>query len=77
MLEKVYAVNSYWDMTILEGVAGYNGRKYYFNCIFSNDDVAGWNDAGAYELTLLDDCTFSGKIDGMDTNVEWENVVKI
>jgi hypothetical protein len=21
--------------------------------------------------------TFSGKIDGMDTNVEWENVVKI
>jgi hypothetical protein len=58
MAEKVYAVNSYWDMTILEGVAGYNDRTYYFNCIFSNDAAAGWNDACAYELTLLDDYTF-------------------
>jgi hypothetical protein len=50
MLEKVYCVHDWWDNTIIKGVAKYQNKNYYFNCIFSelNDD---WTEE--YYLTLL------------------------
>ncbi|MDR1338783.1 MAG: hypothetical protein LBK58_01830 [Prevotellaceae bacterium] len=73
MIEKVYAVNSYWDMTIIEGIAGYNDRKYYFNCIFSSDAVDNWTDADAYELTLLDDYIFGLTLENWEYWRNWLN----
>jgi hypothetical protein len=55
MAEKIYCVDNFWDMTITDGVAGYNDKKYYFNCVFS-EDIDDWTDI--YELTLLDDYIF-------------------
>jgi hypothetical protein len=42
-------------MTIIEGIAGYNDKKCYFNCVFSQD-VDDWTDI--YELILLNDYIF-------------------
>jgi hypothetical protein len=70
MIEKVYGVNSYWDMTIIEGIAGYNNKKYYFNCIFSND-VDDWTDT--YELTLLDDYIFKLTLEKWEYWKNWLN----
>jgi hypothetical protein len=49
MNEKVYCVNDFYDMTIIEGIAAYNGKNYFFECIFDDDN---WSDI--YNLTLLD-----------------------
>jgi hypothetical protein len=70
MTEKVYSVDSYWDMTILEGIAGYNDKKYYFNCIFSND-IDYWTDV--YELTLLNDHIFKLALENWEY---WKNWLK-
>ncbi len=37
MKEKVYSVDNYWDMTIIEGTADYNGRVFYYTNIFSDE----------------------------------------
>ena len=55
MLEKVYCVQNYWDMTILEGVADFKNKKYHFNCIFSEKNDVWIN---VYELKLLHDNIF-------------------
>jgi hypothetical protein len=70
MIERVYCVNSYWDMTILEGIAGYNDKKYYFNCIFSKD-IDDWTDI--YELTLLDDYIFKLTLENWEYWKNWLN----
>jgi hypothetical protein len=70
MIAKVYAVNSYWDMTIIEGIAAYNDKKYYFNCIFSND-VDDWTDV--YELTLLNDYIFKLALENWEYWKNWLN----
>jgi hypothetical protein len=70
MIEKVYCVNNFWDMTIIEGVTEYNDKKYYFNCIFSNA-VDDWTDV--YELTLLDDYIFKLTLENFEY---WKNWLK-
>jgi len=68
MLEKVYCVKDYWDMTILEGVAGFNNKKYYFYCIFSNENDD-WTDM--YELKLLDDYIFKLSLENWEYWKKW------
>jgi hypothetical protein len=68
MMEKVYCVNNYWDMTILEGIAECNGKKYYYNCIFS-DKIDDWTDI--YELTLLDNRIFKFALENWDYWKNW------
>jgi hypothetical protein len=63
MNEKVYCVNNYWDMTIIEGIAKYNNGKYYFECIFS-DDKDNWTDV--YNLTFLNEYIFKLSIDNWE-----------
>ncbi|MDR2635650.1 MAG: hypothetical protein LBC08_02340 [Campylobacteraceae bacterium] len=70
MIEKVHCVNNFWDMTIVEGIADYNDKKYYFNCIFSND-IDDWTDI--YELTLLDDYIFELALENWEY---WKNWLK-
>jgi len=58
--EKVYSVDSYWDMTILEGIAGYNGCPHYYEIDYEigfpekQDD---WTDE--YSLTPLSENIFT------------------
>lgn len=60
MKEKVYSVNNYWDMTIIEGIADYNGRAFYYTNIFS-EEQDDWTDE--FLLTpLFDDIFTLGKI---------------
>ena len=33
--EKVYRVDNYWDMTVLERIADYNGCPHYYEIGFS------------------------------------------
>jgi hypothetical protein len=68
MTEKVYCVDDFWDMTIIKGIAGYNDKKYYFNCVFS-DDIDDWTDT--YELTLLDDCIFKLTLENREYWKNW------
>jgi hypothetical protein len=68
MFEKVYCVHDYWDMTIINGIADYNRKKYYFNCIFSDDEEC-WTDI--YELILLDDYIFKLSLDNWDYWKKW------
>ena len=42
--EKVYSVDNYWDMTILEGIADYNGCPHYYECVFSEKQDDWTND---------------------------------
>ncbi|MCT2564059.1 hypothetical protein [Chryseobacterium herbae] len=50
MKEKVYSIDNYWDMTVIEGMADFNGKPCYFVNIFS-EDQNDWTDE--YLLTLL------------------------
>jgi hypothetical protein len=55
-------------MTIIEGIAGHNGKGYYFKCIFSND-VDDWTDV--YELTLLNDHIFKLTLENWEYWKNW------
>lgn len=55
MKEKVYSVDHYWDMTILEGIADFNGRPHYYANIFSEKEDD-WTDE--YLLTPLSEAIF-------------------
>ena len=68
MLEKVYCVHNYWDMTILEGVADFKNKKYHFKCIFSEKDDD-WTDV--YELKLLDDNIFKLLLENWEYWKKW------
>lgn len=56
MKEKVYSVLNYWDMTIIEGIADYNGQPFYYTNVFSEkqDD---WTDE--YLLAPLSEDVFT------------------
>jgi hypothetical protein len=41
MFDKVYCVYDHYDMTFINGVADYNNSKFYFECIFSDNDDYG------------------------------------
>ena len=68
MFEKVHCIYNFWDMTILSGFADYNNRKYYFNCIFSDNEDC-WTDI--YELILLDNYVFKLSIDNWEYWKKW------
>jgi hypothetical protein len=68
MAEKVYCVDDFWGMTIIKGIAGYNDKKYYFNCVFSNN-IDDWTDT--YELTLLDGYTFQLALENLEYWKKW------
>ena len=50
--EKVYCVNNFWDMTILEGVAQCNSENFFFESTYDGTD-GDWM-GSTYNLTLLD-----------------------
>lgn len=33
MKEKVYSIDNYWDMNVMEGIADYNGNPCYYTNI--------------------------------------------
>ncbi|MFV0540976.1 MAG: hypothetical protein ACK5MZ_07020 [Aestuariibaculum sp.] len=68
MKNKVYCVHNYWDNTILEGVADFNNKPYFFECIFSdlNDD---WTNE--YILTLFTNDIFSLEISNWKYWLHW------
>jgi hypothetical protein len=68
MNEKVYCVNNFWDMTIIEGIALYNNKKYYFKNIF-DDESNDWTDT--YNLTLLDEDIFKTAIKNWEYWKKW------
>lgn len=55
MKEKVYSVNNYWDMTIIEGMADFKGQPHYYTNIFSEKED-NWTDE--YLLTPLSEDIF-------------------
>ena len=56
MKEKVYSVDNYWDMTILAGMADYNGQPFYYTNVFSKEQNE-WTDE--YLLTSLSEDVFA------------------
>ncbi|SFN00489.1 hypothetical protein SAMN05421594_0289 [Chryseobacterium oleae] len=59
MKEKVYSIDNYWDMTVIEGMADFKDNPCYFVNIFS-ENQNDWTDE--YLLTLLpEDILILGK----------------
>ncbi|WP_426478710.1 hypothetical protein ACP3T3_04405 [Chryseobacterium sp. CBSDS_008] len=56
MKEKVYSIDNYWDMTVIEGIADYNGKPYYYTNIFSESEDEWTNE---YLLTPLPEDIFT------------------
>ncbi|MFS4472460.1 hypothetical protein [Chryseobacterium sp. T20] len=56
MKEKVYSVDNYWDMNVLEGIADYNGKPCYYINIFSEAEDDWTNE---YLLTPLSEDIFT------------------
>ncbi|WP_454045629.1 hypothetical protein [Chryseobacterium sp. Marseille-Q8038] len=55
MKEKVYSVDNYWDMTVIEGIADFKGKPYYYSNIFSDSEDDWTNE---YLLTTLPENIF-------------------
>ena len=68
MNEKVYCVDNYWDMTIIEGIAQYNNENYFFECVFSDEDDD-WSNM--YNLTLLDKNIFKISMENWEYWKQW------
>jgi len=56
MREKVYSVLNYWDMTVIEGIADYNGQPFYYANTFS-EEQDDWTDE--FLLRPLSDDVFT------------------
>ncbi len=54
--EKVFCIHDYWDSTLLSGIANYQGKPYYFENVFDNEEDIYSNE---YILTELTDDIFN------------------
>lgn len=68
MKEKVYSVNNYWDMTILEGIADFRGQPYYYANTFS-EEQDDWTDE--YLLTPLPEEIFTLGLETWNYWLHW------